>query len=157
MADVSAAEGQLAEGQDPLYVPNSAPAIAAGASVFYHSFQDLTTDANSFLNNTPSTTIVMDAEETAGGLQWVLSYVPSSAVVYARPLLTSPVVPIGPMPATAASTTTNGVTVNTVSFDFPVPGPFPVGTYAFYAEVTVSGRIDVTSGIVVQVNPALGT
>ena len=142
-----------------LFTSSSGSALSApaGPSVFYHTFSDLVTDSSKYLNDSADTLITMDAEETAGGLQWLLSYEPTSAVVYAVPRLTTPSTPPSPMSASTTITTANGVNSGTVSFDFPVPGPFLTGLYAFYAEVTASGRIDVTSGILVQVNPALGT
>ena len=155
MPGADAAEGQFPDAVETQIGGGVTP--PPSPSAFYHPFTDLATDSSKYLNDTPETIVTMKAEETAGGLQWILSYVPTSAVVYAVSLLTTPTTPMGSMPATATSITTNGVTVNTISFDFPLPGPFQVGRYAFFAEVIVGGRTDVTSGIVVQVNPALGT
>jgi hypothetical protein len=143
--------------QEGLFIANTAQAISTGGSVFYHSFQDLTTDAEDYLNDTSATRITMYAEETAGGLQWVLSYAPDSAVVYARSVTSSPATTLASLPATAIKAAAAPLPANSVSFDFPVPSVMTEGTWVFNAEVTIGGRVDVTSGIVVVVKPALGT
>lgn len=133
------------EGLFPFLFTSSEP---AGASLDYHTYTDTNTDSGVILNDTSP--IFLFLGETGYGLQWVFPYsvAGASVSVYAKSLTVSPVVETTAMAATASA--------STITFDFPTSGvTFLVGTWLFYASVTLNGRTDVSSAIKVKFSPAL--